>query len=146
MNEEGTMQRRELKPTFAKTGSAKGSEQERKEIKGANGRKTPPKKRAKLTFAEKPLLKATCGHTATAQICKDRCGEAKLDHRYRSGKHPCVKHLQNAGFSMFWAEARPFKPAHAKAILHKSGQNPRKNEILASPTRGRRSTNSENYL
>ena len=57
------------RPTFAKTGSEKGMKRKGEK----RGRK--PQKRANFCRAmrENPLLKATCGHTATAHIRKDRC-------------------------------------------------------------------------
>ena len=58
-------------------------------------------------------------------------------------KHLQKPDLQNPGFDMLGAEARRFKPAYAKAILDKSGQNPGKNEIFVSPTHDRKTANNE---
>ena len=57
------------RPTFAKTGSEKGMSKRK-------GEGNPPQKKGEAHFCramrENPLLKATCGHTATAHIRKDR--------------------------------------------------------------------------
>ena len=97
------MQRRKLKPTLAKTGSAKENQPGRKERKrGKTEGKT--KRRAKLTLqsnARNPLLQATCGHTATAHSRKDRRGGAELDHKYRFRKHPCANTCKTRGSTCF---------------------------------------------
>ena len=138
------MQRRKLKPTLAKTGSAKENQPGRKERKrGKTEGKT--KRRAKLTLqsnARNPLLQATCGHTATAHSRKDRRGGAELDHKYRFRKHPCANTCKTRGSTCFGLRQDfPSQPTQ-RPFWTKVAKTWKKNEILVSPTRGRRSANS----
>ena len=109
-----------------------------KREKGKKRKESPKTERNSpwQSHVRKPLLKATSGHSRRAHL------QSQV-WQGQTWQAPLCKTLAKPGVQHASGRSRTFQATHANTILDKSGQNPRKSEILVSPSCGRRTTHSE---